>query len=104
MGKVGRGRSTPARNTDERKEQMLSEERTSTARATGARNWLLGAAAVTTLALFGGVAYAQQDGGSQANPGGQAPSAQEDRGGFGENCPGKGGGSGGQQQSQQTEV
>ena len=77
---------------------ILSEERTIT---TGVKRLAVGAAAVAMLAVFGGVAYAQQ-GGNQQAPAQQAPGAQEggqDRG----DCPwGHRGGEG--ESQQQTEV
>ncbi len=77
----------------------MSEERTM---STGAKRLAVGAAAVAMLAVFGGVAYAQQ-GGNQQDPTRQAPSAQEggqDRG----DCPWGDRGGEGEGQSQQTEV
>jgi hypothetical protein len=69
----------------------LSKERAIT---TGAKRLAVGTAAVAMLAVFGGVAYAQQ-GGSQ-----QAPGAQQERGGH--DCPW--GPQGGEGRPQQTEV
>jgi hypothetical protein len=77
----------------------LSEERTA---ATGAKRLAVVAAAVAMLAVFGGVAYAQQDGNQQA-PARQAPSAQ-DGGQDREDCPWGHRGGGGEVRSQQTEV
>ena len=65
-----------------------------------ARRFLVGAAAVAGLALFGGAAIAQQDGQAPAQ---QAPGAQQQQqgppGGSGYDCPEKGG-----QGQQETEV
>jgi hypothetical protein len=77
----------------------LNEERTV---ATGAKRLAVGAAAVAMLAVFGGVAYAQQ-GGNPQDPARQAPSAQQqERNGGGHDCPREQ--QGGEGQPQQTEV
>jgi hypothetical protein len=71
----------------------LSEERKTT---TNVRKLAVGAAAVAMLAIFGGVAYAQQGSGQQE------PSAQEERNPGGYDCPWER--QGGEGESQQTEV
>ena len=76
----------------------MNEERTV---ATGAKRLAVGAAAVAMLAVFGGVAYAQQ-GGNPQDPAQEAPSAQQERNGGGHDCPW--GQQGGEGQPQQTEV
>ncbi len=77
----------------------MSEERTT---ASGAKRLAVGVAAVAMLAVFGGVAYAQQDG-NQQGPAQQAPSAQEG-GQDHEDCPWGQRGGEGEGRSQGTEV